>query len=163
FPAGAWLCELGVLSEGAGVADLVAIALSIQPRPGESTTQSVVGALHDRDTLLLLDNCEHLIVPAARLVDAVVRSCPGVRVLATSREGLGVSGERLIMVRSLGVADEDATPEALMASDAVQLFVDRAKDARSGFAVTQDNARDIGRVCRRLDGIPLAIELAAAR
>jgi predicted ATPase/class 3 adenylate cyclase/tetratricopeptide (TPR) repeat protein len=161
--AGAWLCELGPLSEAAGVPELVATTLSIQPRPGESITESVVGALRDREILLVVDNCEHLIVPAARLVDAVVRACPSVRVLATSREGLGVSGERLIMVRSLGVADEDASPDVLITSDAVQLFVDRAKDARSGFAATPENASDIGRVCRRLDGIPLAIELAAAR
>jgi len=163
FRNGAWLCELGPLSDASGVPDLVATALSIERRADETTTDSLVASLRDRELLLVLDNCEHLIVPAARLVDAIVRSCPSVRVLATSREGLGVSGERLFMVRSLGVDDDDSNPTALLASDAVQLFVDRARDARGGFVATEDNAPAIAHVCRRLDGIPLAIELAAAR
>jgi predicted ATPase len=163
FPHGAWLCELGPLSDASGVPDLIATALSIERRADETTTDSLVASLRDRELLLVLDNCEHLIVPAARLVDAIVRACPSVRVLATSREGLGVSGERLFMVRSLGVDDDDSNPAALLASDAVQLFTDRARDARGGFVATEENAPAIAQVCRRLDGIPLAIELAAAR
>ena len=163
FPGGVWLCELGPLSDPAGVPDVLATTLSVPQRPGETLTESVVAALRDRDTLLVLDNCEHLIAPAARLVDAIARSCPGVRVLATSREGLGLSGERLMLVRSLAVPDDDAGADALVECEAVRLFVDRAADARRGFAATPENATAIAQICRRLDGIPLAIELAAAR
>ena len=163
FGAGAWLCELGPLSDASGVADLVAVTLSVQPRPGETVTESIVGVLRDRQLLLVLDNCEHLVAPAARLVDAIVRACPGVRVLATSREGLGVAGERLMVVRSLAVPEDDAGVDGLVECDAVRLFVDRAADARHGFGVTGENVSAIAQICRRLDGIPLAIELAAAR
>jgi predicted ATPase/class 3 adenylate cyclase len=163
FGNGVWLCELGPVSDASGVADVVATTLSVQLRPGGDVTESIVAAVRDRSVLLVLDNCEHLIVPAARLVDAIVRACPGVRILATSREGLGVAGERLMLVRSLAVPDEDASPDALVGCDAARLFVDRATAARRGFAVTADNAPAIAQICRRLDGIPLAIELAAAR
>ena len=160
FEAGAWLCELGPLWDESGVPDLVAVTLRVQQRPGETVTESIVGVLRDRELLLVLDNCEHLVTSAARLVDAIVRACPRVRVLATSREGLGVAGERLMLVQSLAVPDIDAGGEGQVECDAVRLFVDRAGDARHGFALTRENATAIGQICRRLDGIPLAIEFS---
>jgi predicted ATPase len=163
FPAGVWLCELGLLSDGAGIPDLVATTLSVPQRPGETLSDSIIAALRDRETLLVLDNCEHLIAGAARLVDAITRSCPRVRVLATSREGLALRGERLMLVRSLAVPDDDSRVDALIESEAVRLFVDRASEVRGGFEATAENAVAIAQICRRLDGIPLAIELAAAR
>jgi len=160
---GAWLCELGPLSDAGAVPAVVATVLSIQPQPGKTLIETIVVALRHREMLILLDNCEHLIGPAAQLVDEIVRSCPGVRVLATSREGLGVSGERLLLVRSLGLPGEHAGVEELAHSDAARLFVDRTAATRRGFAVNEANAAAVTQICRRLDGIPLAIELAAAR
>jgi predicted ATPase/class 3 adenylate cyclase len=163
FADGAWLCELGPLSDPGAVPAVVATVLSIQPQPGKTLIESIVVALRHREMLILLDNCEHLIDPAAQLVDEIVRSCPGVRVLATSREGLGMSGERLLLVRSLGLPGEHAGVEELAHSDAARLFVDRTAATRRGFAVDEANAAAVTQICRRLDGIPLAIELAAAR
>ena len=115
--------------------------------------------------LLLLDNCEHLLDATARLADAVLRGCPGVRVLATSRELLGLAGETAWRVPSLGLPPPDAAPgaAALEASGAGRLFLERARAAQPAFALTDANAGAVAEVCRRLDGIPLALELAAAR
>src|SRR5262249_46783161 len=108
--------------------------------------------------LLVLDNCEHLLEAAAHLVDVIVQRCPAATVLVTSREGLGVPGEQIWPVRSLAV---EGTSGAV--TDAMMLFADRARAARPGFALDQTNEQAVRDVCRRLDGIPLAIELAAAR
>ena len=111
----------------------------------------------------MLDNCEHLLRSVAALVGTVVRECPGVRVLATSREGLGVPGERILAVGSLDVPEPADGTDEIAASEAAKLFVERAQAVRAGFAVDDDNAAAVAEVCRRLDGVPLAIELAAAR
>ena len=163
FRDGAWLCELGPVSDGNAIADVVAATLAIQPRPGRTSLEAVVDGLRHRQVLLVLDNCEHVIGPAAHLVDAILRSCEGVRVLATSREGLGTGGERLILVRSLHVPDDHVAAEDARMSESVRLFVDRAGAARRGFTLSDDNVDAIAQLCGRLDGIPLAIELAAAR
>jgi predicted ATPase len=125
--------------------------------------QSIVEYLRNRTVVVVLDNCEHLIDDAGRLAEAILRECPGVRILATSREGLAVAGERVWPLRSLPVPGSATSPDATLESAAVQLFVDRARAARPGFALDATNAGAVAEVCRRLDGIPLAIELAAAR
>ena len=111
----------------------------------------------------MLDNCEHLSRPVASLVRNVEETCPGVRVLATSREGLKVPGEQMVMVVALDVPDDDGDLDAIGRSDAVRLFVDRGRAVRPDFVLDAENAAAVARLCRRLDGLPLAIELAAAR
>jgi predicted ATPase/class 3 adenylate cyclase len=149
---GAWLVELGPLNTSDGLPELLAAALVIQPRQGMTTAQGIVDALRSRQMLVVFDNCEHVIGAAARMVDDIVRSCPDVRILATSREGLGVRGERQITVRSLDLEVES-----------VELFVERAHDAGGRFERDEGTQSAIAQICTRLDGIPLALELAAAR
>jgi predicted ATPase/DNA-binding SARP family transcriptional activator/DNA-binding CsgD family transcriptional regulator len=170
YPDGVWLVELAPLSEGDLVAQEVAGALEVPEHPGQPLTDTLVEALRDREVLLVMDNCEHLIDAAARLVETLLASCPRLRVLATSREPLGVSGEVLWQVPplSLPAAPDDApdggsTVESLMRYEAVRLFVDRARLRLPDFGLTQGNSGAVARVCRKLEGIPLAIELATAR
>jgi predicted ATPase/class 3 adenylate cyclase len=152
FRDGAWMVELGPLSDPEGMPEVIAAALAISPRQGRTMADSVVDALRDRELLVVFDNCEHVITTAARTVDAIVRACPAVRVLATSREGLGLRGERQITVPSLDLADAS-----------IQLFADRSREASGRFELDDEVTAAIGQICSRLDGIPLAIELAAAR
>ncbi len=162
---GAWLVELAPISDPAAVAPAVAAALRIAERAGETTTNALVAGLRGRSLLVVLDNCEHLIMACAQLVDALLRSCPELTVLATSREGLNVPGEALMPVPSLSVPDDDSLPDldALRQYEAVRLFVDRTATYQPDFVLTLEIAADVVRICRRLDGIPLALELAAAR
>jgi predicted ATPase/class 3 adenylate cyclase len=161
---GAWLCELAAAQDGDAMTEVVASALGVAPRVGMSLEASVLDWLQPREALVVLDNCEHLLDAASRLAEGVLRECPAARVLATSREVLAVPGEQVIGLRSLPVPDADTTdPETIAASDAVRLFVDRARAARAGFHVDEGNEAAVGEICRRLDGIPLALELAAAR
>jgi predicted ATPase/class 3 adenylate cyclase len=162
FTDGVWLTELAAALDADAMASVVAAAFSIEPRGGMSLSDSIVEALRARQLLWIVDNCEHLVEPAARLVDRVLRAAPGVSVLATSREGLDVEGEHITALRSLGTSDIDSV-EAIADSDAVRLFVDRATAVRPSFQVDAANARALNELCRRLDGIPLAIELAASR
>jgi hypothetical protein len=129
----------------------------------ESDSFNAIDYLRSKTLLMVLDNCEHLLAPAARFVEAAVRAAPGLRVLATSREGLAVAGERLWSVPALGLPDPSSGPGASGGSDAVRLFVERATEASSEFAFDAEDAKTVAELCRRLDGIPLAIELAAAR
>jgi predicted ATPase/DNA-binding CsgD family transcriptional regulator len=132
--------------------------------PGRSALQRLTAHLAARDLLVVLDNCEHLIEGCAALSEAVLRSCPGVSVLATSREALGVGGEVAWKIPPLRLPDRNGPPRGALSSyDAVQLFVDRAVKARPNFSVTNATAAAVAEICARLDGIPLAIELAAAR
>ena len=170
YPDGVWLVELAPLSEGDLVAQEVARALEVPERPGRPLVDILVDALGNKELLLVVDNCEHLVEATAQLVDALLDSCPRLRVLATSREPLGVGGEILWQVPPLSVPaktggrpDEESTVESLMRYEAVRLFVDRARLRLPTFQLTQENAWAVARVCRRLDGIPLAIELATAR
>ena len=140
---------------------VVAAALGVRPRPGASLADSIVESLRPRRVLVVLDNCEHLLRAAAALADRVLRECAHVHLVATSRESLGVAGEQTWPLGSLAIPDGSDTD--VLVSDAVRLFVDRAQAARPGFTLTDANATSVGEICRRLDGIPLALELAAAR
>jgi predicted ATPase/DNA-binding CsgD family transcriptional regulator len=165
YPDGAWLVELASLSEGELVPQAVAAALGLREQPGLPFTDALVDFLRSRRMLLVLDNCEHLIEDCARLVDALLDSCEHLRILATSREALGVAGEVNWTVPSLTVPDagDSSDPEGLAGYEAVRLFVERARSRLPGFVLTPENAPAVADICRKLDGIPLAVELATAR
>jgi predicted ATPase/DNA-binding SARP family transcriptional activator/DNA-binding CsgD family transcriptional regulator len=166
YPGGVWLVELAPLSEEGLVLQVMAEALGVRERPDCTLTDAIGDALREvEQTLLVLDNCEHLIGACAHLVDALLASCPRLRVLATSREPLGVAGEVIWRVSSLSVPDTDRLPAAgeLTRYDAVRLFLDRASMRLPDFGLTSENSRAVAEVCVRLEGIPLAIELATAR
>ena len=167
FPDGVWLVELASVSEGGLVGDAVASALQLKQRPNAETLSTLVDELAERRTLIVLDNCEHLIEAVVDVVDQVIRRCPEVHILATSREALGIGGESLMAVPSLSLPASDGGGslglDALAECEAVRLFLNRARAVLPGFELTEDNAAAVAQICRRLDGIPLAVELAAAR
>ena len=165
YPDGVWLVELASLSEPELVAQEVAGALGIREQPGRPLLESLIDTLDDKEMLLVLDNCEHLIGAVARLTMALLGSCPRTRVLATSREPLGVPGELIWPVPSLSApgVQQSPTVEELEAYESARLFADRASRRHPGFELTPENARAVAQVCARLEGIPLALELAAAR
>jgi predicted ATPase len=157
FPDGVWFFELAAVTDPAAVPDAVAAVLGITQQPGKSVANSVATALEGRVRLLVFDNCEHVVDSVADLVEAILAASASVTILATSREGLGVSDEQLWRVPSLDVSSGTE-------SAAVNLFVDRAHSVVSDFALAQPGEADaVVEICRRLDGIPLAIELAASR
>lgn len=159
---GAWLVELAGVTDPAMVAETTRGILGVKLRSGQSIEDCLAEFLSTRSMLVVLDNCEHVVGAAAALVERLLSTTGGSRVLATSREGLAVPGERVVALAPLMVPSND-TPAAVLNSESVRLFLDRAADARDGFAVRPDEVATLARVCRRLDGIPLAIELAAAR
>ncbi len=165
FAEGAFLVELAPLVDGMLVPQQVASALRLGDVPGESVTRTLVAALRGRELLLILDNCEHVLESSKDLVAALLEACPEVRILATSRSVLGLVGETVRRVPSLSLPQQQHAIRALglERSEAAQLFVDRAVAAAPGFSLTDQNAQAIARVCVTLDGIPLALELAAAR
>ena len=165
YPDGVYLVELAALSDPELVPQAVARALEVREKPELPPTAALVEALRHRQMLLVLDNCEHLIGACARLVDALLSTGSCLRVVATSREVLGVAGEANWPVSSLTVPDSHRPPdiESLARCEAVRLFVERARSKLSSFDLSPQNARAVAEVCRKLDGIPLAIELAAAR
>src|SRR3954470_3103690 len=159
-PDGVWHVDLAPLTDPELLPIAVARALGLPDDPTRTTTETVVHRVGQKSVLLLLDNCEHLIAASAAFAETLLRSCPGATVLGTSREPLGINGETAWRVPSLSLPDAAAGHAG---SEAVQLFADRARQGRPGFAVTDENAAAVAEICRRLDGIPLAIELAAAR
>jgi predicted ATPase/DNA-binding CsgD family transcriptional regulator len=165
FEDGVWWVELAALTDPALVPQQVASSLGISEQPGRQLMDTLTGALQPRKLLLVLDNCEHLIAACAHLVETLLRSCPGLHILTTSREALNIAGETTWPVPSLGVPDTYHLPpmEGLVKYEAVQLFIERATSVSPAFRLTQENAPALVQVCHRLDGIPLAIELAAAR
>ena len=164
FSDGVWLVELATVTDPESLDAAVVAALGLGQPTGAEPRQVVLDHLAGRDALLVVDNCEHLIDEAASLVDDILTIAPDVKVVATSRELLGISGEMSYRLRSLAVpAREVRDPEAVRSADAVQLFMERATAGRPDFTLTDDNAATVAEVCRRLDGMPLAIELAAAR
>jgi predicted ATPase len=161
---GVWLVALSTVREPGMVPSAVAGVLGVPEQAGRSTTSVLLDAIGSRQMLLILDNCEHLLDASARLADAVLEACPQLSILATSREALAVEGEQSWPTPSLRIPDADeATFDDVAEAHAVELFVDRARGARPNFELTVENARDVAALCARLDGIPLAIELAAAR
>jgi predicted ATPase/class 3 adenylate cyclase len=163
FGDGAWLCELAPIRDAAGVDGAVAAVFSVTARGGQSTRDALVEFLRNKELLLVLDNCEHLLAGAAALAAVLERSCARLVILATSREGLGIDGERLVPVPPFAAPDADADLETITDAEAVRLFADRAAAVKPGFMVTAENAAAVAAVVRRLDGVALAIELAAAR
>lgn len=162
---GVWVVELAPLSEAELVPQAVASALGVRERPGRPLIDDLADHLRDKDLLLVLDNCEHLIEAAARITDVLLSGCPRLKVLATSREALRVGGEVVWLVPSLTLPHPEvpASTDKLQRSEAVRLFAQRARSRRPGFGLTERNGRAVAEICRRLDGIPLALELAAAR
>jgi predicted ATPase/DNA-binding CsgD family transcriptional regulator len=165
YADGVWLVDLASLSDPDLVPQAVASALSVSEQPGRSVTESLVRYLRPKVVLLLVDNCEHLVSGCAILADALLRGCPALRILATGQEGLRIGGELAYPVPSLSVPDPDDRPSVnrVMQYEAVRLFAERASFHQPGFSVTDENAAGVAQVCHRLDGMPLAIELAAAR
>jgi predicted ATPase/class 3 adenylate cyclase len=163
YPDGAWLCELAGVRDADAVVPAVAATLGVTERPGMSLDESLISFLRTQRLLLVLDNCEHLLDGAASLADTIEHSCSDVVVLATSREPLTIDGERVLGVRSLATPEQDAAFEEAVRADTVRLFVERAQAARDDFQVSETNLPAVAEICDRLDGVPLAIELAAAR
>jgi predicted ATPase/class 3 adenylate cyclase len=165
YPDGVWVAEFAPIADPTLVPKTVASSLSVPEQPGREMIDTLIDALRSKTLLLVLDNCEHLLAACADLSAGILRACPQVRILATSREGLGVPGETLWRVPSLSLPDARRLPpsEDLVLYEALRLFVDRAVAATPEFTVTSQNAAAVAQVCQRLDGIPLAIELAAAR
>ncbi|HXI83468.1 MAG TPA: tetratricopeptide repeat protein [Verrucomicrobiae bacterium] len=176
YKHGVSLVEFAALSDPALVPDRVVAALGLREEPGRPLTETLVNTLRTKCVLLVLDNCEHLRSACAQLAETLLRGCPNIRILVSSRESLRVAGETIYNVASLGLpsAPRTASTEADLAtalvqfeelrnSEAVQLFAERAASNQPRFALTDGNVREIAHICRRLDGIPLAIELAAAR
>jgi predicted ATPase/class 3 adenylate cyclase len=165
FPDGAWLVELAAVIDPTLVVQVVSTALGLREQPGRPLLTTLKDYLAMAQLVLLLDNCEHLLDTCALLVGDLLRASPGLRVLATSREPLAVPGEVTYRVASLSLPDS-RQPDAeadLMTYEAVRLFVERAQAAQPGFRLSSTNAAAIVRICHRVDGIPLAIELAATR
>lgn len=157
--------DLAPLSDPALVTQTVAMALDIAEQPGIPLIQTLVEGLRMRSVLLILDNCEHLVASCASLAEQTLRTCPQVRILATSREALNVDGETIWSVTGLALPDAFVLPpiEGLLEYESIQLFVARAAAAQPTFAPTQRDGATLAHICLRLDGIPLALELAAAR
>ena len=162
---GVWFIELAPLTEGRLVLQTIAQILNVQEEAGKSLLQSLTERLKTKTMVLVLDNCEHLLAAVARVVHTLLNALPHLRILATSREALTITGETIYRVPSLSLPDpkDTATPESLAHCEAAQLFRARAASTTPAFMVTNANAPAIAAICQRLDGIPLALELAAAR
>jgi len=160
---GVWFADLAALQDPDLVAPTVAHVLGISEDPGRPLTDTLVDAVGERSLLLLLDNCEHVLDAAAKLADALLRNCPNITLLATSREPLRIDGERIHWVPSLATPADGDDMGAIAHSEAARLFTDRAAQQATPLVWEERTAAVVGRICRRLDGIPLAIELAAAR
>jgi predicted ATPase/class 3 adenylate cyclase len=173
FADGVWLIELAPLADPALVPQTIATTLGVREEPNHPVLATLTDYLRAKQLLLILDNCEHLIEACAQLADALLHACPRLHILASSREALGIAGETTYRVPSLSCPDPRQvigagskpapTQPALHMYEAVRLFIDRAVSAQPHFTVTNANAPTVAQICQRLDGIPLAIELAAAR
>ena len=165
YEDGVWLVELAPLSDNELIPSTVASIFHVSEAANRTMTEAIVHALKARRALIVFDNCEHVVEPAARLIDAILRSCPHVRIIATTRQGLGIAGEAVHRVASLAVPETGGrlTAEEAMRHGAIALFVERAIAATESFRLTDENATVVARLCNRLDGIALAIELAAPR
>lgn len=164
FPDGVWFTELASITQASLVVSSVAASLGLPERPGTPLRTTLVGALQHQASLLVFDNCEHLLGPSAEIIEHLLIRCPRLTILATSREPLGVPGEIVMRVLPLSVpaSMQGLSIETFMQYDAVRLFVERACAAASGFTVTAENLPAVLQICQQLDGVPLALELAAA-
>ncbi|HEY3081732.1 MAG TPA: tetratricopeptide repeat protein [Chloroflexota bacterium] len=162
YPAGAWFVDLAPLADPALVPQAALAALGLREPPGRTPVAAIADYLGGRAALLVLDNCEHLVGACAHLTEALLRSCARLRVLATSREPLGAAGEAVYPVPPLAVPGASGGTEALAACASVRLFVERARAVRPDFVLDGATAPAVAEICRRLDGLPLALELAAA-
>ncbi len=165
FHDGVWWVELAALSDPQLVPQAVAKALGLRESPTQSLSETLVQALQAKQLLLVLDNCEHLVLACAQLAETLLTQCPRLQIVATSREPLGLTGEQIWTVPLLSVpsAEPASLAALLMEFESIRLFVDRARVVQADFALDEQNALAVAQICRRLDGIPLAIELAAAR
>ena len=165
YPDGVWLVELGEVRDGGLAVDAVATVMGVRDHSARPLRDVLIEYLATRELLLVFDNCEHVVNGVADLAGPLLRACPRVRILATSREPLVIGGEAVLRVPPLTVPDPEREPplRALRRYEAVTLFIDRAAAAVPGFALTEDNAAAVAGICRRLDGLPLPIELATAR
>ena len=165
FEDGVWLVDLAPLADPALVPQAVASTLGVREQSGRILTEILYAYLRSKKVLLVLDNCEHLIEACAKLSEVLLRSCPQLRVLATSREALGITGEVTWLVPSLTLPDLRHLPafESLPRYESARLFLERTAAVKPTFVLTEQNAGAVAQICYRLDGIPLAIELAAAR
>jgi predicted ATPase/class 3 adenylate cyclase len=163
YPDGVWFVDLAPIRDASLVPSVVATTLSVQEEAGRPLIQTLRGHLKSRKTLIILDNCEHLIDACASIANALLQAAPQLRMIATSREALRVPGEQVYQVSPMPAPDRSAGVEALLRSDAVRLFVDRARLHKATFELVEAEAPAVAELCTRLEGIPLAIELAAAR
>jgi predicted ATPase len=164
YAQGIWLVELAPLTDPALVLPTIASTLGLREMPGVSLEDLVTRYLCDKHLVLILDNCEHLVETCAVLADRLLHSCPHLKILASSREALGITGETIYQVPPLALpSSDDLSAETLSRAEAVQLFVERAAAVQPGFKLNDHNASAVALICQRLDGIPLALELAAAR
>ena len=165
FDEGVWLVDLAAVTDAATVVRAVASAVGAVESAGRPLTESLIEHVRGKKLLLIVDNCEHVIGASSELVEMLLRSLPELRIVATSREALNVPGEAAWRIPTMSLPERRRAPTAheIARFEAVQLFADRAANARRGFALTDRDAADVAEICRRLDGIPLAIELAAAR
>ena len=165
FANGVWLIELASLSDGVLLPIAISKEFGLMEEQNKSPEETLLDYFKDKELLLILDNCEHLIGPSAELTEKLLINCPGLKIIATSRESLRCHGEQTHRVSSLDFPDpkEKATPEKLSQYEAVRLFIERALSVNSSFRVNNSNAPALAEICFQLDGIPLAIELAAAR
>src|SRR3954471_7233166 len=165
YESGAALVELAAISDARLVPDAVAAALDVRPLPEQQPVDAVIDFLARRTLLLVIDNCEHVLAATAAFSDTLLRAAPQLTILTTSREPLRATGEVVFRVPSLDIPDPERPqpPDRLADYEAVSLFVERAAAASPGYVLDEDNADDVARICLRLDGLPLALELAAAR
>jgi predicted ATPase/DNA-binding SARP family transcriptional activator/DNA-binding CsgD family transcriptional regulator len=163
YSGGAWFVDLAPLAQGGLVVQEVAGALGVREQPGTSPEEALITHLREKELLLLLDNCEHVLDACAGLSQLLLGSCPGLKILATSRQALGLYGEVVWRVPPLSVPRKSSPADELMEFAAVRLLVERARLKLPSFSLTPENAAAVGKVCRGLEGVPLAVELAAAR
>lgn len=165
FPDGIWLAEFGPLADPGHLTTTLAAVLGVAEEPDGDLITAITGHLRGRTILLIFDNCEHVIQASAELAESILQACSTIYILATSRELLGVNGERAIYVPSLSMPDRRNPPQPgkFDQFESIQLFVDRAANVIPGFSLNPENESAVAQICQRLDGIPLAIELAAAR
>ena len=163
YPDGVWFVDLAPIKDPSLVPNAAAQVLGVHEEPGKALVQTLCGHVKDHKALFVLDNCEHLVAASAGLADALLVHAPQVRIVATSREALRIRGEQTYPVLPLAVPDRNADADSLLRSDAVQLLVERARLQKPTFALTEREAPAVAELCARLEGIPLALELAAAR